>query len=166
MASMTTFIKFFATVFGVGYSPVAPGTVGTIVGVGFYYIMRNMPLPHYIIFVLVFIFMASWVSDIAEEIFTEEDPQKVVIDEVAGFLVTMIGFQFNWILVVAGFILFRTFDIIKPFPIRQLERKITGGFGIVLDDVLAGIYANISLRILIWVLAQAPFNISLIKGAL
>ncbi len=163
---MTTFIKLFATVLGVGYSPVAPGTVGTIVGAGFYFLMRSLPLPHYIIFVLVFIFMASWVSDIAEEIFTEEDPQKVVIDEVAGFLVTMVGFQFNWILVVAGFILFRTFDIIKPFPIRQLERKITGGFGIVLDDVLAGIYANITLRLFLWILSKTPFDMSLIKGAL
>lgn len=163
---MTIFIKLFATVFGVGYCPVAPGTVGTIAGAGFYFLMRNMPLPHYIIFVLVFIFMASWVADIAEEIFTEEDPQKVVIDEVAGFLVTMIGFQFNWILVVAGFILFRIFDIIKPFPIRQLEKRITGGFGIVLDDVLAGVYANIALRLIIWILSKTPFDLSLIKGAL
>lgn len=163
---MTTFIKLFATVFGVGYCPVAPGTVGTIAGAGFYFLMRNMLLPHYIIFVLVFIFMASWVADIAEEIFTEEDPQKVVIDEVAGFLVTMIGFQFNWILVVAGFILFRTFDIIKPFPIRQLEKRITGGFGIVLDDVLAGVYSNIALRLIIWILSKTPFDLSLIKGAL
>lgn len=146
-------IKLFATFFGAGYMPISPGTFGTVVGVLLFWATAGLPLSSYIIFVIAFIIFAVWISGQTEKLYGEKDPKRVVIDEVAGFLVTMLGQSWRWELVVVGFILFRFFDILKPFPIRKLERSLGGGWGIVLDDVAAGIYANIVLRCLgAWVL--------------
>ncbi|OGQ50545.1 MAG: hypothetical protein A3I09_04195 [Deltaproteobacteria bacterium RIFCSPLOWO2_02_FULL_47_10] len=145
---MNSVIKLFATVCGVGYLPLAPGTFGTVIGIGLWFFLAYMPLVHYIIFAAVFILFASWVADRAQLLFGAKDPKVIVIDEVAGFFVTMLGHSWGWKTVLAGFILVRIFDIVKPFPGRWIERKLSNGFGVVLDDVAAGIYANVCLMIL------------------
>ena len=94
--------------------------------------------------------MAIWLADASEKLIKKKDPGCIVIDEIAGMLVTLAGLPFNFFTVVVGFVLFRLLDIFKPFPIRYLERKIPGGAGIVVDDIVAGIIANITLRIIVY----------------
>jgi len=101
---------------------------------------------------LFFIFFAVCIADAAEKILKQNDPGCIVIDEIAGMMVTLIGLPFNPITVVIGFIIFRILDILKPFPIRNLDKRIPGGLGVVADDVAAGIIANLLLRIIIHIL--------------
>ncbi len=142
---MRQLIIFFSTVCYVGKIPIAPGTWGTAVGVGIYWLIRYLPAPAYVVTVIGFIFFSIWVSTKAQTIFGETDPQRVVIDEVAGYLVTMAFHPQALPVAIAGFILFRIFDITKPPPVRWMERRFSDGRGIVLDDVFAGIYANAAL---------------------
>ncbi len=84
----------------------------------------------------------------AEKILIQKDPGCIVIDEIAGIMIALLGMPFNTISVAAGFITFRIIDILKPFPIRYMERRLTGGVGVVTDDLMAGVYSNIILRLL------------------
>ena len=138
-----------ATGFGVGYSPVAPGTLGTLIAIPVYYFLSNISSPIYEITLVGFFFLSVWVSESAEIFFGKKDDQRIVIDEIMGFLITMLWIPKTAIFVVAGFFLFRFFDILKPFPIRRLEKRLNGGYGVVLDDVMAGVYANIVLQIIL-----------------
>lgn len=137
--------KFFATGFDFGYLPGAPGTYGTVVGVGLYLIFSGLTPCSYAVFAVGFGFISVWITAMALLSFQEKDPQPIVIDEMAGFLVTMIGHPPTWLNIGMGFVLFRLFDITKPPPIRWLERKIPGAWGIVIDDITAGIFASISI---------------------
>jgi len=138
----------FATGFFVGYIPFAPGTFGSIVGLPLCFLLSKTKLSVAILFILIFIFLAIWISNRAEKILKRNDPGCIVIDEIVGIMVTFFGIPFNTISAIAGFVTFRFFDVLKPFPIRTMERKLTGGSGIVIDDFLAGVYSNITLRIL------------------
>jgi len=142
---MNKIIIFLATGFYAGKCPIAPGTAGTLVGVLLYLMLRHLSFSLYAITVLTFIILAIWVSGKAQDILSVEDPPQVVIDEIAGFLVTMAFHPSGYLFIVTGFILFRIFDIVKPFPIKWVDKKLLNGWGIVLDDVLAGVYANILL---------------------
>lgn len=142
---MRHIITFFATGCFAGKIPLAPGTWGTVVGVGLYWLVRYLPYPAYAAFAVAFIFFSIWVSGKAQELFDEVDPPQVVIDEIAGFIVAMAFHKPSFALAVTGFILFRLFDIVKPWPLRWIERRFPDGRGIVLDDVLAGVYANLTL---------------------
>jgi phosphatidylglycerophosphatase A len=104
-----------------------------------------------VICILVFILVAIGIASAAEKILKQKDPGQIVIDEIAGLMVTFAGLPFNLKTALAGFIIFRVFDILKPFPIRILERRVGGGTGVVLDDVLAGVYGNLILRLVIYV---------------
>ncbi|HLE26256.1 MAG TPA: phosphatidylglycerophosphatase A [Thermodesulfobacteriota bacterium] len=141
------FIKFFASFFYLGYSPIAPGTAGTIGGVILFYFLSNFSLYIYISFFLGFIIFSVWVSTKASGIFGESDPKQVVVDEVCGYLVTMFLITPSLKNMILGFFLFRLLDIVKPPPVRSSER-LPGGFGIVTDDVVAGIYANIIMQVI------------------
>ena len=145
---MRHFTLLLATGFGVGYSPRAPGTLGTLVAIPVYYSLSNVPSPLYEITLIGFVFLSVWVSGNAEIFFGKKDDQRIVIDEIIGFLTTMLWVPKTIRFVIIGFFLFRFFDILKPFPIRRLEKGFKGGFGVVLDDVLAGVYANIVLRLI------------------
>jgi len=145
---MKHFILFLATGFGVGYSPVAPGTLGTLVAIPVYYFLSNIQPPLYEITLVGFLFLCVWVSGNAEIFIGRKDDQRIVIDEIIGFLITMLWVPQTIRFVIIGFLLFRFFDILKPFPIRRLEKGFKGGFGVVLDDVVAGVYANIILRLI------------------
>lgn len=146
---MRRFIIITATWGGAGFSPVASGTVGTLAAIPLYLIMARLPLNLYLATLVPFFFLASWVSGQAETVFGEKDSGKIVIDEVMGYLITMAGVTLSWQSIVAGFFLFRLFDIVKPEPARYCDRQIKNGYGVVLDDVVAGIYACIALHLLL-----------------
>jgi phosphatidylglycerophosphatase A len=137
-----------ATWWGVGYVPRAPGTAGTIAAIPFFLLLSRLPLSVYLPCVLGIGLVACWAAGEAERIFREKDSQRIVIDEAVGLFITMTALPPTWPYLIGGFCLFRCFDILKPPPIRLIERKVKGGYGVVLDDVLAGIYAQISLRII------------------
>jgi phosphatidylglycerophosphatase A len=143
--------RLIATFFYVGYFPYAPGTLGTLAAVPLYYIVSGLPYYLYIPFTLIFVILSVWAAGVAEGIFGEKDPGLIVADEVSGYLVTMILVPFSLTNLVIGFFLFRFFDIVKPPPARQAER-LSGGLGVVMDDVMSGIYANIVLQIIVRVL--------------
>ena len=145
---MNYFISLLATGFGVGYSPIAPGTLGTLIAIPVYYFLSEIPSPLYEITLVGFFFLAVWISENAEIFFGKKDDQRIVIDEMMGFLIAMLWIPKTIRFVIIGFFLFRFFDILKPFPIRRLEKKFKGGFGVVLDDVVAGVYGNIILQII------------------
>ena len=144
-------VIFLATGFFIGTVPFAPGTFGSIVGLPIVFLLSRLDLLLSISFILLFIFFAVGIASAAEKILNQQDPAKIVIDEMAGLMVTFTGLPFNLTTAIAGFIIFRAFDILKPFPIRALERKLAGGTGVVFDDVLAGIYANLILRLAFYI---------------
>lgn len=129
-----------------GYVPIAPGTLGTLVAVPLGYLLSLLGPLEGVLFIAAFAGLAVWVSGEGEKVFQRKDPGLIVIDEMAGFLVTLFLISWSWKNVVTGFFLFRLMDIVKPFPIRRLESKWPGGWGVVGDDVLAGVYANVILR--------------------
>lgn len=141
--------KSLASGFYAGYSPLAPGTAGSLIGVFAYLLLQNLSSGAYIAIVIFLTAAGSYIAGEAENIYQERDCSHIVIDEITGMLITFIflpqGIQF----LLAGFVSFRIFDILKPFPIRLIDRKLGGGWGIMLDDVLAGVYANLLVRLLI-----------------
>ena len=143
------FIKVVATGFGSGLVPFAPGTAGTVVAIPIYLIFSPLFWPLYLLSALALTFLAIYVSQEAEKIFRKKDASQIVIDEIAGFLWTMFLVIPSVLHVMLGFIFFRVFDIVKPFPARLFQNRLPGGYGIVLDDVVAGIYANLLLLILV-----------------
>jgi phosphatidylglycerophosphatase A len=126
---------------GLGYLPKAPGTWGTLAALPIWYACRGLsPLAFTVVVLLVTAFSVL-VAEAAERLYGRHDVQLIVIDEVAGMLVTAIGVPFAWPEVLAGFVLFRLFDMTKPQPIRWLDEHVPGGFGVVLDDIAAGVVA-------------------------
>ena len=146
-------IKFLATGAYSGLLPKMPGTFGTVVGIPVAYILSGLtPEAGAGALILGFI-VSSYVAGEAEKILGGKDPSSVVIDEILGVAVAAYLIPMTAINIILIFLLFRFFDILKPFPIGFLDRKIHGGKGIVLDDVVAGIFANISVRIIIHIIA-------------
>jgi phosphatidylglycerophosphatase A len=141
-------VVVLATWGGCGFSPFAPGTVGTLGAIPLYLLLARLPLAAYLGATLLLTVLACWVAGRAQEIYGEHDPGKIVIDEVAGYLVTMAGMPLSWQGVVAGFFLFRLFDIVKPPPARLIDQRLTSGTGVVLDDIVAGLYACACLHLL------------------
>src|SRR5277367_1379827 len=149
---MRQFIVFFATGAYSGYSPFAPGTAGSVVGLAIGYFVcapawRSHPAMFVAIFALVFA-ASCWIAGRAEGIFKEHDSSRIVLDEVLGMIATMFLNPLGWPWLVAGFLVFRLFDIVKPFPAALIDRRMPGGAGVMLDDLFAAIYANMVLRIL------------------
>jgi phosphatidylglycerophosphatase A len=141
-----TFFLLFGTGFGSGYCPLTPGTAGTVVGSLFFLGFSYLSPLLYFITTIAFIFFAAWIADGAEKIFQQKDARTIVIDEIAGILVTMLWIPCTLINVGIGFLIFRILDIVKPFPACWVDRNLSGGWGIVLDDVTAGLYANLILQ--------------------
>lgn len=138
---------FIAYGFGSGLSPKAPGTFGTLVAIPIYWLIQDWSLSAYLIFTVIAFLFGIWICQKTVDWLKQDDPGGVVWDEVVGYLVTMIAAPKGWLWIVIGFVLFRFFDILKPWPVSLADRKLHGGFGIMLDDVLAGIYAMLSLCI-------------------
>jgi phosphatidylglycerophosphatase A len=138
----------FVSVFFVGFAPVASGTVGSLPAVGVAFFLSQRPII--ILFLAVVLFLAGTaLSSRAETILGRKDPSEIVIDEFVGMLVAFLWIPMSWTSIILVFLLFRVFDILKPFPAGRCER-IEGGFGVMADDVVAGIYANIVFRIILF----------------
>lgn len=141
-------IKLLATGFGSGLAPLAPGTMGTLTGVPLYLLLDAFSWPNYFFAVLMMTGAAIYLSQAAEKLYAAQDPPCIVIDEIVGFLWTMLDVPPTFATLFLGFILFRFFDIAKPFPVRALQDKLPGGYGVVGDDVMAGIYSCLVLHLL------------------
>ena len=173
LRSIGDYVALAIATCGVGYFPIAPGTMGSLVGVGIYLLLRHETIKVYVLhdnnfsrafgeygagFLLIPILLlvatglsliGIWAASRAERLFGKKDPSEVVIDEVVGQLITFafVPLFLSPQTIVLGFVLFRAFDIIKPYPIRQLER-LPSGLGIVVDDIAAGLYAGIVLSVI------------------
>jgi phosphatidylglycerophosphatase A len=141
-------IMLFATGFYSGKIPFAPGTFGTIAAIPFALVLLIIPPSFYVFYIVSVILGAIYLADQAEKILGKKDPGCIVIDEIAGYLVTMSVVPVNALTLLAGFFIFRFFDIIKCAPVRYFEKKFSGGAGVVLDDIMAGILSAFVLRIL------------------
>lgn len=141
-------INFLATGAYVGHIPKMPGTIGTLWGIPLVYLLSCYSPLVYAIATVVFFFIASYVSSEAEKNFNQKDPGKVIIDEILGFMVAFFLLPFTLYHVIIVFLLFRFFDILKPFPIGYLDKRVKGGMGIVLDDAVAGVFANIVMHLI------------------
>jgi phosphatidylglycerophosphatase A len=144
--------KAIASFFYVGFIPVIPGTFGSLAGLILYFLLQTIPSwPIYLAIVVVVTFAGVWAAGKAEKDSGIVDPSFVVIDEVAGQLITLFLIPPHWLYVLAGFVLFRFLDIVKPIPARQAER-LPHGWGIMSDDVLVGIYGCILMHggVYIW----------------
>ena len=142
---MTRFGVWIATSGPAGYAPIAPGTFGSAVGVLVYLAFARQSIQVQTIAAIAVVLIGIWAANVAAAHFSKSDPSEVVIDEVGGQLVTFLGLSLNWPGVLAGFLLFRALDIIKPWPANKLE-ALHGGLGIMADDLMAAIYANVILR--------------------
>ncbi len=129
-----------------GKSPIAPGTAGTLAGVLLYVGLRDAGSFLYLIITLLVCMGGIWTAGRAEKILGCKDCPSIVIDEIAGYLIAMFTVPAGWGFIASGFFLFRLFDIIKPWPLYNLQ-KINGGLGVMLDDIGAGLYANILLQV-------------------
>ncbi len=138
---------FVATGGYVGKIPFAPGTFGSLVGFPIVYVLSKLSLPMALLVTVLLILGAVWAAHLVEQQLGAKDPGCIVIDEIAGMCVALLGMPLTWTTGLAGFFLFRIFDIVKPPPARQLERKLSGGWGVVMDDVAAGLMTNIVLRV-------------------
>lgn len=143
-------IHFLAFGFGSGLSPKAPGTMGTLVAIPLFYLMSELTLISYTILLIFITIISFYIAGKSAELLGIHDHGGIVIDEICGYLVTMIMAPVTWQAVILGFILFRFFDIFKPWPIKFFDQHISGGIGIVVDDLMAGIYALLSLQLILW----------------
>ena len=142
-------VMFLATGCYIGNISFAPGTFGSVLGLLLCFFLSKIDFSIAVLLTLIFILSAIWIAGEAEKILGEEDPGCIVIDEIAGIILTLSGLPFNITSMTVGFLIFRALDIWKPYPIRLLENKFSGGIGIVLDDVVAGILSNVILRVFI-----------------
>ena len=134
-------IHFAAFGFGAGAIKVAPGTCGTLVAIPLYILLQDLPLLMYIFITAALFLLGVWLCQITTRDLGVHDHSGIVWDEIVGYLITMAAAPAGWLWLVLGFALFRLFDIWKPWPINLLDRHVKGGFGVMIDDVMAGIYA-------------------------
>ncbi|MDO8681781.1 MAG: phosphatidylglycerophosphatase A [Acidobacteriota bacterium] len=138
----------FATFGYVGYFPIAPGTAGSLAALVLFALVRWLGMPAFEIATIVVVFVGGlWAANATEHVLGRKDPGAIVIDEVLGMLMTLALLPVSTLGIFVGFVLFRLFDVVKPFPAGRMEH-LKGGPGVMLDDVVAGIYAHISLRLL------------------
>lgn len=135
-------VHFLAFGLGSGASPWAPGTAGTLAAVPLYFLLAQLPLPYYLAMLLITFVIGCWLCGKTSADLGVHDHGGIVWDEFVGYWITMLALPISWTWALAGFVLFRIFDILKPWPIRWIDKKVQGGFGIMLDDVLAAIYAG------------------------
>ncbi|MCI0400087.1 MAG: phosphatidylglycerophosphatase A [Gammaproteobacteria bacterium] len=145
-------VHFLALGFGAGCMSAAPGTFGTLVGVALYLPLKFLYWPWYLAIVVALFALGVWLCGRTAKDLGEGDPSCIVWDEIVGFLITLLGAPLGWMWVVLGFLLFRVFDVVKPWPIRWIDQKVRGGLGIMLDDVVAGLYGLAILQIIVYLL--------------
>ncbi|WP_458734498.1 phosphatidylglycerophosphatase A family protein [Zobellella taiwanensis] len=139
-------LHLLALGFGSGLSPVMPGTMGTLAAIPLYLLVRGLPLWAYLVLLVLGFLAGIKICEAATRAIGRHDHGAIVWDEIIGFGITMIAAPAGWGWLAAGFVLFRFFDIVKPWPIRWFDRRVHGGFGIMLDDVIAGLFALACLQ--------------------
>lgn len=142
---------FIAFGFGSGLMPVAPGTWGTLAAIPVYLIIAPYALGVYLGFTVLAFILGVWASETVSRELGVHDFGGIVWDEVVGFLLTMMAVPVGLYWIIAGFLLFRLFDILKPWPIRFFDERVKGGFGVMLDDALAAVPAWLLMQVLVWV---------------
>jgi phosphatidylglycerophosphatase A len=143
-------VHFLSLGFGSGLSPVAPGTMGTLVAIPIYWLISPVGLAPYLFIILVAAIVGIYLCGATARALGVHDHGGIVWDEIVGYLITMTAVPIAWQWAITGFLLFRFFDILKPWPIRSVDRQVAGGLGIMLDDVMAGIYAWLSLQLILY----------------
>ena len=138
-------VLFLAFGFGSGLAKKAPGTFGTLAAIPIYWLLVHTNAVIYSVTTLLICFSGIWICGKAAEKLGVHDHPGIVWDEIAGLLVTLWWTEFSWAMLLAGFVLFRLFDIVKPWPIKRVDQEVQGGFGIMLDDILAGLLAALVL---------------------
>lgn len=139
---------FLAYGFGSGLAPKAPGTFGTLAAIPVFYLMQSLPMASYLLLTVIFFFLGIWFCQKTVDWLQQDDPSAIVWDEIVGFLITMIAAPSGWLWILLGFVLFRVFDILKPWPVSLADKRLHGGFGVMLDDVIAGLYALLILQLI------------------
>jgi phosphatidylglycerophosphatase A len=142
-------VVFLATGCFTGFLPTMTGTWGTFAGIPLVIISHRLTSIMQAVVTVVFVFFAVFIAGRAEILFEDRDARPIVIDEMVGFLITLLWLPLNFLTLCLGFVLFRLFDIVKPPPIGIIEKRLHKGWGIVLDDVLAGVFAHVTLRLLL-----------------
>jgi len=142
-------IHFLAFGLGSGAAPFAPGTFGTLAAIIPWFWLNTLSLPIYLLILVLATLIGIWLCGRTADDIGVHDHGGIVWDEFVGFWITMIAAPAGWIWLLTGFVLFRIFDILKPWPIRWADKKVSGGWGIMLDDILAGIYAFLVLQIIV-----------------
>jgi len=132
--------------------PFAPGTFGTLVAIPFYLLIAQLDVPYYLAFILLAFGLGVYLCQYTSAALGVHDHSGIVWDEFVGFWITMIAVPVTWQWIVAGFVLFRVFDIVKPWPVKVVDKRMTGGFGIMFDDVLAGLYALACLQFALYLI--------------
>lgn len=148
-------IHFVALGFGSGLSRFMPGTCGTLVAIPIYCFIQDLPLVLYLAIALFSVMIGVWICEVTANDMGVHDHKSIVWDEIAGYLLTMVAVPKGWFWIMLGFILFRLFDIWKPEPIREVDRKVNGGFGIMFDDVLAAGYAWFVMQVMVYLIPGA-----------
>lgn len=144
-------VLFLAFGFGSGLVKKAPGTMGTLAAMPLYLLCVQFDIWIYALLTLIATIVGVWICAVAAKKLNEHDYGGIVWDEVAGYLITMLFVPYSWQAMLLGFVLFRLFDIVKPQPIKWIDAKVTGGLGIMLDDVLAAIFAGLLLKLVqVW----------------
>ena len=138
--------------FGSGLMPFAPGTFGTLVAIPFYLFIAQLDVPYYLAFIVFAFGLGVYLCQYTSAALGVHDHSGIVWDEFVGFWITMIAVPVTWQWIVAGFVLFRVFDIVKPWPVKVVDTRMTGGFGIMFDDVLAGLYALACLQFALYLI--------------
>jgi len=142
-------VHWLAFGFGSGCSPWAPGTFGTLAAIPVYLLLQGTSLWMYLLITTLMFLIGIWLCGETTKKLGVHDHSGIVWDEIVGYLVTMIAAPQGWLWIVTGFVLFRIFDILKPWPISIADKKISGGFGIMIDDIIAGIFAFTALQLIV-----------------
>lgn len=146
---MKSLLRQIATLFGVGRFPKAPGTVGTLATIPIFVALSQISIIAYMTVVLIIAIVGIIAAQAYQEETGEHDRAEIVIDEVAGFLITMTMVPVHWKTIIIGFLIFRFLDILKPWPIGMLDKNVKGGAGVMADDIVAGIIGNVIMQVLL-----------------
>lgn len=143
-------LDLIACGFGSGLSPIGPGTMGTVVAIPLFWLMKDWPALYYYLMLAASFLVGIYLCGRAAKQFGVHDHKAIVWDEIVGYWLTMLWLPHHWLWLTLAFAAFRVFDIVKPWPIGWLDKHVKGGLGIMLDDVLAAVYANALLQLLLW----------------
>jgi len=145
-------VYFLSFGFGTGYSPFAPGTLGTLAGIIIYLLVKDLSITYYLALTIILFVLGIFMCSYTTRALNTDNHPDIVWDEIVGYLITMFYAPSQWWWIVIGFILFRIFDIFKPWPVNLADKRVKGGLGVMLDDIIAGIYSLTIIQIIAYIL--------------